>query len=574
MKNRNESPLSELPGHPPRLPSAPHGAWRFALALGAALGFATATLPAHASGNPNPLRNTNTLDSANPSAAVTPAATATAAATPSVTALNIAPPTKPDSVLPPPAAADAIAAFAGHGGDNYATLPPEVLLKLASAHVAQDAISVVVERAGDPRPLLIWHGNDPMLPASTMKLVTTYAGLTILGPDYRWRTYAYADGPVSPDGTLHGSLYLRGTGDPKLVPEELTDLVEQIRRSGIQNIDGALVLDKSYFADSTRDLPPFDDDASAPYNVGPDPLLYAFKALDFTITPEDDGKVSIAVLPQIANFVIENHLTSGRATCSEAGAAAQPHFSTGPDGILRASFVGRYPRRCGPLETNLAVTSLDHTDFSARGFLGLWEQAGGGFTGTVREGAVPQGAHLVATHLSPPLDSVVHDINKFSNNVMARNLFLTIGAVAGHPPATPAESSRVIKAFLNQAHIRMPNLVISNGSGLSRDDQVSALSLASLLQAANASPVARQFADSLPLVGFDGTMEHRLAASGVAGNAHIKTGTLDGVRAIAGYIDAADGQRYIVVSLINDPHAAAARAAHDALLEWVYYGMH
>jgi D-alanyl-D-alanine carboxypeptidase/D-alanyl-D-alanine-endopeptidase (penicillin-binding protein 4) len=453
-----------------------------------------------------------------------------------------------------------------------APLPAPVLGALARARVPASDISVVVERIGDPEPLVAWNADRPMLPASTMKLVTTYAGLSILGPDYRWRTSAYADGPVDPDGTLHGNLYIKGTGDPKLVPEELIDLVDKIRRAGIRRIDGGLVLDKSYFAASTRDLPPFDDDASAPYNVGPDPLLYAFKALTFTVTPDPNGTVAVDVLPPLAKLSVDNQLVEGNGSCGAAASAAHPALSTGTDGIVTASFAGDYPLRCGPFTTNIAV--LDHSAFFARGFVALWQQQGGTFDGQIVEGWVPTDARVVAVHHGPVLGSIVYDINKFSNNVMARNLFLTIGAVAGRPPATTEQSSRVIHAFLQKNGIPMPDLELDNGSGLSREEHVSARSLAALLQAANASPVAQTFAESLPIAGIDGTMKNRLTNADVFGNAHIKTGTLRDVRAIAGYVSAADGSTYVVVSFINDGHAEAARAAHDSLLEWVYAGAH
>jgi serine-type D-Ala-D-Ala carboxypeptidase/endopeptidase (penicillin-binding protein 4) len=178
----------------------------------------------------------------------------------------------------------------------------------------------------------------------------------------------------------------------------------------------------------------------------------------------------------------------------------------------------------------------------------------------------------VAVHQGPVLSDIVRDINKFSNNVMARNLFLTIGAVKEKPPATPEKSENAIRAFLNVNGLPMPDLALQNGSGLSRDEHISALSLADLLQHANASPVAQVFVESLPIAGVDGTMRNRLKSAPVLGNAHIKTGTLRDVRAIAGYVAGADGQSYVVVSIINDEHAEAARAAHDALLEWVYQG--
>ena len=456
-----------------------------------------------------------------------------------------------------------------HPSVNVTTvLPQPVMIGLQRAHVPLSSISVVIEKVGDPTPILALNAGKPMMPASTMKLVTTYAGLSILGPDYRWRTSAYADGPLDGNGVLHGNLYIQGTGDPKLVPEELIDLVQKIHKAGVNGIDGALVLDKRYFDASTRDLPPFDDDATAPYNVGPDPLLYAFKSLSFTLTPSPDGQVAIDVLPPLAQLQIDNQMRAVNGPCR--GEAVSPTITTQPNGTVVASFVGDYSMRCEPRTINVAV--LDHTAFFAGGFLALWQQTGGTFNGATREGAVPQGAKLVATHEGPVLSDIVRDINKFSNNTMARNLFLTIGATEERPPATPAKAASAIQAFLRRDSVDMQYLTLDNGSGLSRDEHVTALALADLLQRANASPVAQVFVESLPIAGVDGTMRNRLANQGAGGNAHIKTGTLRDVRAIAGYVASADGNSYVVVSLINDPHSEAARAAHDALLEWVYQG--
>ncbi|MGF6755504.1 D-alanyl-D-alanine carboxypeptidase/D-alanyl-D-alanine endopeptidase [Paraburkholderia sp. GAS42] len=449
-------------------------------------------------------------------------------------------------------------------------LPPSVMAGLARAHVPLSSVSVVVEKIGDRTPILALNAGKPMMPASTMKLVTTYAGLSILGPDYRWRTSAFADGTVDGNGVLHGNLYIQGTGDPKLVPEELIDLVQKIHTSGIKGIDGALVLDKRFFDASTRDLPPFDDDTTAPYNVGPDPLLYAFKSLSFSLTPSPDGTVAIDVLPALAQLQIDNQLRATNGPCRGNLTAVTPTVTPMQNGTVSASFSGDYPVRCGDRTVNVAV--LDHTAFFAGGFLALWQQSGGTFTGTTREGPVPATARPVAVHQGPALSDIVRDINKFSNNTMARNLFLTIGAVISKPPATPEKSVDAIDTFMHRSGLPTEYLQLENGSGLSRDEHIPAVSLADLLQSANASPVAQVFVESLPIAGVDGTMRNRLTSQPVNGNAHIKTGTLRDVRAIAGYVASADGVSYVVVSFINDPHAEAARAAHDALLEWIYKG--
>jgi len=445
-------------------------------------------------------------------------------------------------------------------------LPAPVALALARAHVPPSAISVLVVRAGSNQPVLEHNAQLAMSPASTMKLITTFSGLSLLGADYRWKTSAYAEGPVE-NGILHGNLYIVGTGDPKLVPEELIDLVQKIHAAGINGINGGLVLDKHNFDISTRDADAFDNEVRAPYNVGPDPLLYAFKSLSFSLSPAHGNTVAIDVTPPLDNLTIVNDLHITRGRC--AGELVTPVITQDPDGSARAVFNGKYPLTCGVRETS-SMAALGHSVFFSDGFLALWKQTGGTFQGHISEGTTPADARQIAVHESPVLSEIVRDINKFSNNVMARNLFLTIGETGGHGPSTLAGSAQQIEQFLHHDGLPMQDLVLENGSGLSHDERISAASMAGVLQTANASPVAQAYIDSLPIVGVDGTMRHRLVNSDVGGNAHIKTGTLNGVRAIAGYVGAANGDGYIVVSFINDPHAEEARAAHDALLEWVY----
>jgi D-alanyl-D-alanine carboxypeptidase/D-alanyl-D-alanine-endopeptidase (penicillin-binding protein 4) len=180
----------------------------------------------------------------------------------------------------------------------------------------------------------------------------------------------------------------------------------------------------------------------------------------------------------------------------------------------------------------------------------------------------------------------VRDINKFSNNVMARQLFLTLGQKvmrSGIPGdggsatvngknggATTAQADEVVRAWLEGKTLRMPELVLDNGSGLSRRERLSADSTSRLLQAAWKSPVMPELMASLPLLAVDGTMRKRLRDGSAAGQAHIKTGSLEGVKTMAGYLLDKSGRRQVVVFFVNHPHAAAAQPAQDALLQWVY----
>ena len=192
------------------------------------------------------------------------------------------------------------------------------------------------------------------------------------------------------------------------------------------------------------------------------------------------------------------------------------------------------------------------------------------FKGRVRE--APAGASIIklASQRSLALSEIVRDINKFSNNVMARQLLLTLGATNGGTPSTPERGARAVQQFFASKGLPMAQLVIENGSGLSRIERVSARDMGQMLLTAFRSPVMPEFIASMPLVGVDGTMIRRLKDHGVAGQAHIKTGLLTGARALAGYVLDAKGRRVVTVMLINHPNAHNANGVQDALLRWVH----
>ncbi|MCM3604639.1 D-alanyl-D-alanine carboxypeptidase/D-alanyl-D-alanine endopeptidase [Cupriavidus pauculus] len=453
-------------------------------------------------------------------------------------------------------------------------LPSTVTAALQRAHVPLSATSFYVVKVGAPQARVSWNAQTPMNPASTMKLVTTFAGLQLLGPEYRWLTSLYADGQPGPDGVINGNVYLRGRGDPKLVPEEMAKLVATARATGATTINGDVVLDRSFFAEGGDSGYTIDGESQRAYNVNPDALLYAFKTLSFTITPDAAKRsVDVAVTPALAQLRVDNHMTLANGRCGDGRSRATPSIMPQPDGTVIASFDGAYSSDCGEQVVNLAT--LSHSDFIWGGFVAEWQTAGGRFARPpgLRSGTVPRGAFLLARHYGQPLSSIVRDINKFSNNVMARQLFLTIGAeMERGGPASTEKSTRVIKRWLTRQGLDMPGLVLENGSGLSRDERISAYDMARLLQQALASDVGPVLIDSLPILGVDGTLRNRLTRANAAGNAYLKTGTLSDTRALAGYVDALNGERYVVVAYINHANASAAQEAHDALMQWVYKG--
>jgi D-alanyl-D-alanine carboxypeptidase/D-alanyl-D-alanine-endopeptidase (penicillin-binding protein 4) len=447
-------------------------------------------------------------------------------------------------------------------------LPPAVAQALRGAGIPAAATAIWVKEVDAVTPRLSVNVHAAMNPASTMKLLTTFAALDLLGPAYAWKTEAFASGALI-DGVLTGDLHLRGGGDPKLTYDQFGRLLRQIRAHGVREIRGDLVLDRSAFAMPAAEPGRFDAQPLRPYNVSPDALLLNFKAVTLQLIPDPLQKaVSIGMEPAPANLDLINKLTLGNGNdCGNwkerLRADSFSHGST-----TRLVLTGAFPAACGEQFWSIAVQ--EHPQFVFGVFSRLWTELGGSLNGGVRDGLVPADARAVGVLSSPALAEVVRDINKYSNNVMARQLFLTLGMEAGSRPASAEDAAAAVRAWLDGRGLSMPDLVLENGSGLSRRERISAEGMGRLLQAVWRSPVMPELIASLPVTATDGTMKKRLKHNDVAGQAHIKTGSLEGVRGIAGFVLDRGGRRWIVVFFVNHANAGGAQPAQDALLQWVY----
>jgi D-alanyl-D-alanine carboxypeptidase/D-alanyl-D-alanine-endopeptidase (penicillin-binding protein 4) len=475
---------------------------------------------------------------------------------------------------------------------NSAPLPEAVRQELRKANIPQSAIAVEVIEVGKQVPLIDINARRAMSPASTMKLLTTYAALDLLGPAYTWKTEAWLDGELK-DGVLNGNLILKGYGDPKFTIEQFWLWLSELRARGLREIRGDLVLDRSYY-----DLPPFDpgefdDDPLRAYNVGPDALLINFNTLRLRYMPEGPG-LRVVTEPPLDGITLDNRLTpnDGKVNC----VSWHDLFSVQPNGD-NVTLQGDYPVGCGEREQNLSV--IPHTRYVGAVFRAVWKELGGTLRGTETDGMLGNNATLFSTHLSEPLSTVIRDINKFSNNVMTRQLFLTLGeslplasdsnplpeniqaqsAVSAQMPI-PAQTERnrhmsiersmlAMQIWQERNRLRFPEVVLENGAGLSRKERISAAHMAQLLQHAANHPLSAELQASLPVLGVDGTVRKRLRDSPAASHAHLKTGTLEGVKAIAGYVKSKSGREWIVVFFINHPYAKRGQDAQDALIEWV-----
>ena len=469
----------------------------------------------------------------------------------------------------------------GMGDTGDTALPPAVQAALARARVPLDAVALLVLPVdGRAAPRLSHRAQVPMNPASVMKLVTTFAGLDLLGPAYTWSTPVYLDGAVQ-DGALRGNVYIRGQGDPALVLERLWLLLRRLQGQGVQVIVGDIVLDHSAFSVPAHDAALFDGEPQRPYNAAPDALLVNFKSVAMGFVPDvAAGVAHVQFDPPLAGVQAPRQVALAPAgtACGDWRAGLKAELAD----PARWAFAGAYPASCG--ERSWSVAYAEPGRYAERAVEGLWREMGGAITGSVRPGSVP--AHLLPAFsaTSPPLSQVVRDINKYSNNVMAQQLFLTLalpqnaqrapGPGAAPGPATAEQARAVLRPWWAARVGRGTELPdVDNGSGLSRSARATAASLARMLQAAWATPVMPELLASLPIAGIDGTLRRSRAGLGQsAGRAHLKTGSLQGVLALAGYVHGDDGQRQVLVALVNHPHAAAARPALDALVQWAAQG--
>ena len=449
-------------------------------------------------------------------------------------------------------------------------LPTEVQAALVRAKLPLDAMAVVVVDAqGDMAPRVSYRADVPMNPASVMKLISTYAALDLLGPAYSWRTPVYLDGTVR-NGVLVGNLFIQGRGDPTLVAERLWLLMRRIRGLGIHRIQGDIVLDRGAFVLAPSDPGGFDGEPLRPYNAAPDALLLNYKSMVMTFVVDRPNKLArVQVNPPLAGVQIPDSVPLSDGDCGDYRASLRADFSD----PTRIRFAGSYPASCQ--ERVWPVAFPDPARFAARAIEGMWREVGGRLGGVVRDGPLPVGIGPPAFEIgSPPLAEVIRDINKYSNNVMAEQVFLSLslpGAQANGTTTPPGAASfdasrEVVGAWWRERFGSTEPPTLDNGSGLSRQSRVSAQALARLLQTAWQSPQMPELVSSLPIVGVDGTM--RRNRSRAAGNAHLKTGSLRNVVAMAGYVHANSGRRYVLVAITNHPNAGASRAAFDALLDW------
>ncbi|MDO4879309.1 MAG: D-alanyl-D-alanine carboxypeptidase/D-alanyl-D-alanine-endopeptidase [Neisseria sp.] len=434
---------------------------------------------------------------------------------------------------------------------------PAAALDLGS--IREDEVAVYVQDLQTGRVLAEHRADVPVNPASTMKLVTAFAALRALGGGFRWLTEFKSDGRLRPDGLLEGDLYWVGSGDPVFDQHDLLEMQAQLRDNGVKRIGGRLAFDRGVWT-HTGTAADFTDDADQAFATAPDPQMLSYKVVWLTLGRDNaTGAATIQTSPPLPGIPLHNLARFSRST---APCPKPRKFVWGQyrDGVLTVR--GNVPPSCAG--KTVYVNMLDIRDFSRLSFVNQWQAGGGSIGDGLAVGGTPPKARTLASVYSKPLRDVLADMNKHSNNLIARTVFLTLGERAsGGGVQNPAAA---VRRQLQDAGINTAPLVLENGSGLSRQERLSARMLGHMLQKAYRSPFRTAFINTLPIAGTDGTLKNRFKTIGLP--LRLKTGTLKNVRALAGYYLGGNGRPPLaVVVIINSERADKLLGEMDRLVE-------
>lgn len=453
---------------------------------------------------------------------------------------------------------------------SFSLLPEPLQQAVRAQNLPPDAVGLWVQRVGDPAPLVRLNPRTSFNPASTVKLATTLAALSELGPSHTWTTEIHATAPLR-GGVLKGDLVLRGSGDPGMVSEEHWRMLGALRRTGLRRIEGNVLLDTSHFHIPREDPGEFDGQPLRAYNQPPHALHVNGSALRFHVLPDSEGRgVRVEADPPLPGLEIVNELRGVQGNCGGWQRGIRYEVDNGP-GRSRAIFSGNYPVNCG--DYALLRTAIAPEAYNRELFRLHWTQWGGELAGDVRYGVLRDldGPPLLE-HESRPLGEIIRAANKWSSNVVARHLALTLGAERFGAPATVEKSRQAVYEVLAELGVDVGGMIIDNGSGLSRHARMTPQQLAQVLQAGWASPWRAEFVSSLAIAGLDGTLRRRFTDGPETGRMHLKTGHLNEVSAVAGYVRNRSNEDVMVVLLVNHPnaHRGAGANLQEAVLRWVH----
>ncbi len=444
-------------------------------------------------------------------------------------------------------------------------IPYDLNHKLQTVPLNSNSYSIYVKEVNSDTPIVSWNSYKSRVPASVIKLLTVYSGLLGLGYDYRWETKFYSTGYIR-NGTLRGDLIVKASGDPTLGTNDLDDIVDNLHQLGIRKILGNIVIDRTLFSVPYKNNSGFDRNKYSPYNAMPDAMMFNERKSTLCVTPRGRS-IRISRIDNDKSYKIVNNLKMVNGSCRRGRSWPRVRIRTDNSQHSIITLSGKLSKKCGR-RTICKVVSMPHRSFYFA-LKSKLKREGIKFTGSLKLKKVPAKAKYLFSHSSKRLEDIISIIAKKSNNLMARQLFLTLGTQFYSPPINRLKGSQAVKRILSRYSILEGTTIISNGSGLSRKSRVTAKTLANLLEH-GALHYGQRWMNTLSIAGVDGTIRRRFRNSTVYGRAWMKTGTIKRVANIAGYVEGSSGQMYVVVVLVNDKKSALyGRRLANSVIKWV-----
>jgi serine-type D-Ala-D-Ala carboxypeptidase/endopeptidase (penicillin-binding protein 4) len=432
------------------------------------------------------------------------------------------------------------------------------------------ALQVVDTRTGEE--VYGWHQDDSLVPASTMKVITAATALKELGPSYRWTTEVLTDGKIGDDGVLRGNLYVKGSGDPEMVVETLWKLAYDLKLEGVNEVQGDIVFDDSAMT-SERGIPGWkkkvDLEDGPAYNPSLGALSLNFNTVAVVVAPSEtvggDARVQLET-PAPGILSVESELTT-----TAKGGRRHILLERAIDGRkMTLKLGGSIPQ--GTRAQKYYRSVADPTAYFQGAMANMLTKHGVKVRGKWREDVTPEKTKLLVRHRSSALANVLASTNKHSNNFMAEQVLKTLGMEIEGEGSTEA-GIRVVDRYLQGLGIAPEEYTLVNGSGLARGIRIRPSHLtAVLVDMEHDDQVGAEFRSSLAIGGRDGTLWARFREDDQVGRLRGKTGTINGVHCLTGYIDSEGGDRFAFAFLVNDlPYSIArARQAHDRFADVLF----
>ena len=444
-------------------------------------------------------------------------------------------------------------------------LNKDIEYMLSKSAIKRDDLGLYIKETKSNRVVSAINIDKLFIPASVIKVYSAYAILLELGYNYRWATNFYVTGRFV-NGTVYGDLVVKGSGDPTLCSSDIPKIVKALRQKGVKKINGNIIIDRSYFSVSNKDSSHFDQNIYSPYNAMPDALMFNQHTSNFTLSVKN-GRYRVNKVIAGDSYKVSNQIKTVGGSC--VGKRANPkitinHSTNRPTLIVQ----GKLSNRCKKRYYKYIITKPYKEFYNA--LKNRFSRVGISYKGEMELKKVPLGAKRIYTHYSNKLEKILAVTAKKSNNLFARHLLLTLGARIYGAPSNLNKGRKAVERVLNRYRLlNFSKTCIDNGCGLSRESKITARSMAKVLDHAYKS-YGQRWLNILSIAGKDGTIRRRFAQSIVKNRAWMKTGTLNRVKNITGYVKSRNGTLYTVAILVNSKHSRwAGSALQNKIIKWL-----